>query len=81
MAFILDGKLIGSFRAMDSALEAVGKSAGELDPEIITVYYGEDVSEDEADAAVEMLEGALPDAEVSAVNGGQPVYYYMISIE
>ena len=78
---LLDGKLIGSFRAMDSALEAVGKSAGELDPEIITVYYGEDVSEDEADAAVEMLEGALPHAEVSAVNGGQPVYYYMISIE
>ena len=78
---LLDGKLIGSFKAMDSALEAVGKAAGEFDPEIITVYYGEDVSEDEADAAAEMLEGALPHAEVSAVNGGQPVYYYMISIE
>ncbi len=78
---LLDGKLIGSFKTMDSALEAVGKSAAELEPEIVTVYYGEDVKDDEAEAAAEMLENALPDAEVSAVNGGQPVYYYMISIE
>ena len=78
---LMDGKLIGSYKAMDSALESVGKAAAELDPEIVTVYYGEDVSEEEADTAVEKLEEALPDAEVSAVNGGQPVYYYMISIE
>ncbi len=78
---LLDGKLIGSYRAMDSALEAVGKSAAELEPEIVTVYYGEDVKSDEAEAAAEMLKNALPDAEVSAVNGGQPVYYFMISIE
>ena len=78
---LMDGKLIGSYKAMDSALESVGKAAAELDPEIVTVYYGEDVNEDEADTAAEKLEEALPDAEVSAVNGGQPVYYYMISIE
>ena len=78
---LMDGKLMGSYKAMDSALESVGKAAAELDPEIVTVYYGEDVNEDEADTAAEKLEEALPDAEVSAVNGGQPVYYYMISIE
>lgn len=78
---LLDGKLTGSFKTMDSALDAIGKAAEELDPEIVTVYYGEDVKDEEAEAAVEMLEEKLPDAEVSAVNGGQPVYYYMISIE
>ena len=78
---LLDGKLIGSYKAMDSALDAIGKAAEKFDPEVITVYYGEDVSEDDADEAAEKLESALPDAEVSAVCGGQPVYYYMISIE
>ena len=78
---LLDGKLVGSFKTMDSALDAISKAAEDLDPEIVTVYYGEDVNDEEAEAAVEMLEEKLPDAEVSAVNGGQPVYYYMISIE
>ncbi|MDO4815555.1 MAG: DAK2 domain-containing protein [Bacillota bacterium] len=78
---LLDGKLIGSFTAMDSALDAIGNAAESLDPEIITVYYGEDVKDEEAETAAAMLEEKLPDAEVSAVNGGQPVYYYMISIE
>lgn len=78
---LLDGKLTGSFKTMDSALDAISKAAEDLDPEIVTVYYGENVNDEEAEAAVEMLEEKLPDAEVSAVNGGQPVYYYMISIE
>jgi len=78
---LLDGKLIGSFKDMKDALSAVGEAAKELDPEIVTVYYGEDVKQEEAEETAEMLENALPDAEVSAVNGGQPVYYYMISIE
>ena len=78
---LLDGKLIGSFKAMNSALEAIGNAAAEFEPELVTVYYGEDVKEDEAEFAAGMLEAALPDAEVSTVSGGQPVYYYMISIE
>lgn len=78
---LLDSKLIGSFKAMDTAIKAIGKAAEELEPEIVTAYYGENVSDEEAAAAVELLEGFLPDAEVSAVNGGQPVYYYMVSIE
>ena len=50
-------------------------------PEFITVYYGEDVTEAEANAASETISGNFPDAEVSVVEGGQPVYYYMISVE
>lgn len=47
----------------------------------ITLFYGEGVNEDEANALCETLQGKYPDCEVSAINGGQPVYYYLISIE
>ena len=78
---LLDGKLIGSFTEMPSALVNMSEAFSELGPEIITVYYGEDVSEADAQTTAKSLEAAFPDAEVTVVNGGQPVYYYMISVE
>lgn len=78
---LLDGKLIGSYTDMKKLMDELGEAASELDPELVTVYYGEDVDEDTASETAAILEGGLPDAEVTVVNGGQPVYYYMISIE
>lgn len=78
---LLDGKLIGSFTEMPSMLDKMSKAFEELEPEIITVYYGEDVSGEDAETTAKALEKAFPDAEVTVVNGGQPVYYYMISVE
>ncbi len=78
---LLDGKLIGSFTEMPSMLGKMSEAFSELEPEIITVYYGEDVSQEDAEATAGALEEAFPDAEVTVVNGGQPVYYYMISVE
>ena len=78
---LLDGKLIGSFTEMPSMLGKMSEAFGDLDPEIITVYYGEDVTQDDAETTAAALEEAFPDAEVTVVNGGQPVYYYMISVE
>ena len=78
---LLDGKLIGSFTEMPSMLGKMSEAFGDLDPEIITVYYGEDVTQDDAETTAAALEEAFPDAEVTVVNGGQPVYYYMISDE
>ncbi len=78
---LLDGKLIGSFSEMSAALGQMSDAFNELEPEIITVYYGEDVSGDDAQSAAQSLEDAFPDAEVTVVDGGQPVYYYMISVE
>lgn len=78
---LLDGKLIGSYTDMAVLIGELGSAFAELDPELITVYYGEDVSEDDAESAASILEDALPDAEVTTVCGGQPVYYYMISVE
>lgn len=52
------------------------------DASFITLFYGEDVTEDEANAAVAYLEEKLgDDVEISAINGGQPLYYYTISVE
>ena len=78
---LLDGKLIGSFTEMSKMLGKMGEVFEPLDPELITVYYGENVTQDEAEETAAALEDKFPDAEVTVVNGGQPVYYYMISIE
>ncbi len=51
------------------------------DAEIITVYHGEDVSEDDAAALCEVLEEKYPDCDVYVRCGGQPVYYYFIAVE
>ena len=51
------------------------------DSEIISIYYGEDVSEEEAEELTEKLEEAYPDCEVELNQGGQPIYYYVVSVE
>lgn len=51
------------------------------DAEIITVYYGEDVKEDDAEALCEALEEKYPDCDVYVRSGGQPVYYYFLAVE
>ena len=45
------------------------------------MFYGSDVSEEDAQKAEAIFAAACPDAEVSLLPGGQPVYYYIISIE
>lgn len=51
------------------------------DAEIITIYYGEEITEDVAAEYVSIAEGIFPDADVEVHSGGQPVYYFMISAE
>lgn len=51
------------------------------DSEIITIYYGEDVSEDDATALCDSLEEKYPDCDVYVRGGGQPVYYYFLAVE
>ncbi|MBR1457615.1 MAG: DAK2 domain-containing protein [Oscillospiraceae bacterium] len=78
---LLDGGLIGSYVNIPTLFKELSWAFDDFHPEFITVYYGEDVTEEDAEAAAETLTGNFPDAEVSVVNGGQPVYYYMISVE
>ena len=78
---LMDGKLIGSYSSEKTLLKELSWAFDEYSPEFITVYYGQDVSEEDAQAAADSIGGCFPDAEMSVVNGGQPVYYYMISVE
>ena len=78
---LLDGALLGSYSSEKTLFKELSWAFDELSPEFITVYYGSDVAEDKANEAAETIIGCFPDAEVSVVNGGQTVYYYMISVE
>ena len=78
---LMDGALLGSNADLDKVLLAIADAATDLDPEIVSIYYGEDVKADAAQHAAELIGGRLPMSDVNVVDGGQPVYYYMISFE
>ena len=78
---LCDGKLLGTDRSLDVLLERLAQLALEKNAEFITVYAGEGVSDEDADRAAQLFQTACPDAEVSALPGGQPVYYYIVAIE
>lgn len=78
---LLDGALQGSYTNIKTLFKELSWAFDEYSPEFITVYYGEDVDEEAANEAAKTIIGNFPDAEVSVVAGGQPVYYYMISVE
>ena len=62
------------------ALEMVKEMVDE-DVELISIYYGEDVAKDEAEAFGKEVEGNYPDCDVELQYGGQPIYYYVVSAE
>ena len=78
---LLDGALLGSFGDVDALMKELVVSFEAYSPEFITVYYGADVVQEDADQAASLISEKFPEAEVNVVNGGQPVYYYMISVE
>lgn len=71
--------------AVGSGKEDVAVSTVEAmmtdDAEVISIYYGSDASEEKAEDLAAMLEEKYPDCEVEVNNGGQPIYYYIISVE
>ena len=78
---LCDGKLLGTDRSLDVLLERLAHLAADKSAEFITVYAGEGVSGEDAARAAALFEAVCPDAEVSALSGGQPVYYYIVAIE
>ena len=76
-----EGKLFGTDGSLDTLLEKLAADAVERGASFISLYFGEDVSEEDAQAAGKRFESACPDAEISVLSGGQPVYYYIISME
>ena len=63
-----------------TTLEALGAMIDD-ESELVTVYYGEDMKEEAAEALCEKARKLFPDCEFECHNGGQPIYYYMISVE
>ena len=78
---LMDGQLVGSFADTAALVDGLNPAISGLEPEFVTVYYGADVAEKDAEDFSGALGAGLPDAETSLIRGGQPVYYYMISVE
>lgn len=76
----------------DKGLAAVGKEINatvldmldtmiDEDSELVSVYFGEDITEEQASEVVEAIEEKFPDVDVELQEGSQPVYYYIVSVE
>ncbi len=78
---LLGGKLFGTDKDIAVLLRQLAQEAQNENAEFITVFYGEDVSAEEAAQAEAMFSEVCPEAELSMLPGGQPVYYYIVSIE
>ena len=76
-----EGKLFGTDSTLNILLEKLATDAVEQNASFISVYFGEDVSEEDAQKTAQTFEELCPDAEVAVFSGGQPVYYYIISME
>ena len=77
-----NGKLTVTDKSIEKALYKLAKKMIDKDKSFVTLISGSDVSEEDAQAAYEMLcDKFSDDVDVTFVNGGQPVYYYILSVE
>ena len=59
----------------------IGKVNVDEESELVTIYYGSDVSEEDAISLLSKAQERFPDCEIELQDGGQPIYYYLISVE
>ena len=78
---LLEHQLFGTDQNLEALVEKLLQSAEIQNAEFISVFYGEDVTEEQATKMEQLIVDACPNAEVNLLYGGQPVYYYMISVE
>ena len=74
-------QLFGTDQDLSAILDRLAKSDSHQSAEFISIFYGEDVTEEQAQEAERIFSQACPNAEITLLFGGQPVYYYMISAE
>ncbi len=74
-------QLFGTDQDLGAILDRLAHSDNHQGAEFISIFYGEDVTEEQAQEAEKIFAAACPNAEVTLLPGGQPVYYYMISAE
>ena len=78
---LMEHQLFGTDQDLDALLSRLAASQEIQSAEFISIFYGEDVSQEQAQQTADLFGSACPNAEVNLLPGGQPVYYYMISAE
>ncbi|MCC8122499.1 MAG: DAK2 domain-containing protein, partial [Oscillospiraceae bacterium] len=78
---LTEQQLFGTDRDLKHLLKTLAQAAPQQEAEFINIFYGEDITEKQAQQALEIFTKSCPNADVSLHAGGQPVYYYTISAE
>ena len=78
---LAEGQLFGTDQDLSALLDRLAHDDAQQQAEFINIFYGEDVSEADAQKALSCFQEACPKAEITLLAGGQPVYYYLISAE
>ena len=78
---LTEHQLFGTDQNLDTLLRRLAEADAQQSAEFINIFYGVDVSEEDAQKALELFTECCPNAEITLLSGGQPVYYYMISAE
>ena len=78
---LVDNQLFGTETNLDAALDKLAQESAQRGGEFISIFYGEGVQAGEAEGAQAKFEAACPEAEITTLEGGQPVYHYLISVE
>ena len=78
---IRDGKIVVSNLSLNTVLEELLEKSLDEDSEIVTLYLGEESTEEYTDFLEQLIEEKYPDVEVELIESGQPVYPYIIGVE
>ncbi len=76
-----DTGILSVEKDIESATEALIDALVDEDSELISIYFGEDIAEEDVEAFAARVEEKYPDVDVEVQNGGQPIYYYVLSVE
>lgn len=78
---IAEGKLLSAGEKLENITRELVEKLVDEDTAIVTLFYGEDVSEEDANQLRDLLEEKFEDIDVELYYGGQPLYYYLVSVE
>ena len=78
---LLNGKIVSADKSVEEGIFSLLENMETEDASLLTLYYGSDVTEEDAEAIVAKIEEQYEDLEVELYSGGQPLYYYLVSLE
>ena len=78
---LANGKVSFTETDLEKCVLKLVKNLSNRDTAFITLIYGADITDDQASKVEAALSAKMPDVEITLINGGQPVYYFIISVE